>query len=154
MGCQKWLHLCPPTFLLIFEGLGWKFLNFNDKFPIMLHYFSAVNFVNFYVFTKLNKVGWNYGELKRHFHSVPCFHKSAKKKLYSDALWWLFRYVYLLNVLIFCTINTDQDHVCVQVNLCQKLLFLLQLTYNMTTDCSLNYQFSKWKFQAQNMLCI
>ena len=36
----------------------------------------------------------------------------------------------------------------VQVNLCQKLLFLHQLTHNMTTDCSLNHQ-----NQAQNMLC-
>ena len=38
-----------------------------------------------------------------------------------------------------------------QVNLCQKLLFLHQLTHNMTTDCSLNYMFNTWKFQAQNM---
>ena len=29
-----------------------------------------------------------------------------------------------------------------QVNLCQKLLFLHQLTHNMTTDCSLNYKFN------------
>ena len=45
---------------------------------------------------------------------------------------------------------------CVQVNLSQKLLFLHQLTHNMTTDCSLNYKFKTWKFQAQtceNMLC-
>ena len=45
----------------------------------------------------------------------------------------------------------------VQVNLSQKLLFLHQLTHNMTTDCSLNYKFNTWKFQAQNlgrtMLC-
>ena len=39
----------------------------------------------------------------------------------------------------------------VQVNLCQKLLFLHQLTHNMTTDCSLNYKFNTWKFQTQNM---
>ena len=39
-----------------------------------------------------------------------------------------------------------------QVNLCQKLLFLHQLIHNMTTDCSLNYEFSTWKLQAQNML--
>ena len=37
----------------------------------------------------------------------------------------------------------------VQVNLCQKLSFLHQLTNNMTTDCSLNYKFNTWKFQAQ-----
>ena len=36
-----------------------------------------------------------------------------------------------------------------QVNLFQKLLFLHQLTHNMTTDCSLNYKFNTWKFQAQ-----
>ena len=30
----------------------------------------------------------------------------------------------------------------IQVNLCQKLLFLYQLTHNMTTDYSLNYKFS------------
>ena len=39
----------------------------------------------------------------------------------------------------------------VQVNLCQKHLFLDQLTHNMTKDCSLIYQFSTWKLQAQNM---
>ena len=37
----------------------------------------------------------------------------------------------------------------VQVNLCRKLLFLHQLTHNMTTDCSLNYKFNTSKFQAQ-----
>ena len=37
----------------------------------------------------------------------------------------------------------------VQVNLCQKLLFLHHLIHNMTTDCSLNYKFNTWKFQAQ-----
>ena len=36
-----------------------------------------------------------------------------------------------------------------QVNLFQKLLFLHQLTHNMMTDCSLNYKFNAWKFQAQ-----
>ena len=41
----------------------------------------------------------------------------------------------------------------VQVNNCQKLLLLHQITHNMTTDCQLNHQFSTWKFQVQNMLC-
>ena len=40
-----------------------------------------------------------------------------------------------------------------QVSFCQKHLTLHQLTHNMTTDCSLNYDFSTWKFQAQNILC-
>ena len=41
----------------------------------------------------------------------------------------------------------------IQVNLFQKHLILHQLTHNMTKDCSLIYQFSTWKLQAQNMLC-
>ena len=43
----------------------------------------------------------------------------------------------------------------VQGNLCQKHLFSHQLTHNMTKNCSLIYQSSKyiWKLQAQNMLC-
>ena len=36
-----------------------------------------------------------------------------------------------------------------QLNLCEKLLFLHPLTHKMTTDCSLNYKFNTWKFQAQ-----
>ena len=37
----------------------------------------------------------------------------------------------------------------VQLNFCQKYLFLHQLTY----DCSLNYEFSTRKLQIQYMLC-
>ena len=37
----------------------------------------------------------------------------------------------------FCAL-TDMDIDRIQVNLCQKHLFLHQLTHNMTTDCSLN----------------
>ena len=39
-----------------------------------------------------------------------------------------------------------------QVNICQKHLFLHQLTHNMTADCSLNYEFNTLKFHGQNML--
>ena len=39
----------------------------------------------------------------------------------------------------------------IQVNLCQKLLFLHQLTHNVKTDCLLNYKFNTLKSQAQNM---
>ena len=39
-----------------------------------------------------------------------------------------------------------------QVILYQKHTFLHQLNQNITVDCSLNYEFSTWKFQAQNML--
>ena len=41
-----------------------------------------------------------------------------------------------------------KDLSLLQVNLCQKLLFLHQLTNSMTTDCSLNYKFNTWKFKA------
>ena len=39
----------------------------------------------------------------------------------------------------------------IKVNLCQKHSFLHQLTHNMTTDCSLNYEFSTRKLQVQYM---
>ena len=40
----------------------------------------------------------------------------------------------------------------VQVNLCQKLLFLHQLTHNMTTDCALFMKIVSSEY-LQNMLC-
>ena len=52
------------------------------------------------------------------------------------------RYVLIILVDIFM----------IQVNLFQEHLFLYQLTHNMTTDFSLNYEFSTWKLQAQYML--
>ena len=46
-------------------------------------------------------------------------------------------------------LKIDHSFLVVQVNLCQKLLFLHQLTHNMTTDCSLNYKVKP----GENMLC-
>ena len=41
-----------------------------------------------------------------------------------------------------------------QVNLCQKLLFLHQLTHNMTTHCSSNYKlWTEIVFDIQNNFC-
>ena len=34
-------------------------------------------------------------------------------------------------------------------SLSEALIFASTLTHNMTTDCSLNYKFNTWKFQAQ-----
>ena len=45
----------------------------------------------------------------------------------------------------------NYDKMILQVNLFQKHSFLNQLTHNMTTDCSLNYEFSIRKLQVQNM---
>ena len=42
--------------------------------------------------------------------------------------------------------------ILIQVSLFQKHLFLYHLTHSMTKYFSLNYEFSTWKFQAQNML--
>ena len=44
---------------------------------------------------------------------------------------------------------SDETSKFVQVNLCQRLLFLHQLTHNTTTDCSLNYKFNTRKLQAE-----
>ena len=44
-----------------------------------------------------------------------------------------------------------QQKMFLQVNLCQKHSFLNQLTHNMTTDCSLIYNFSARKIQVKNM---
>ena len=44
------------------------------------------------------------------------------------------------------------DGLYVQVNLCQKLLFLHQLTHNMMTDCSLFMKIVSSEY-LQNMLC-
>ena len=50
-------------------------------------------------------------------------------------------------------LSKNMKSISVQVNLCQKHLFLDQITHNMTKDCSLIYQFSTCKLQAQNMVC-
>ena len=55
-----------------------------------------------------------------------------------------------LKDLIFLITSSNSTSAALQVNLCQKNLFLHQLTHNMTKDCSLIYQFSTWKLQAQN----
>jgi hypothetical protein len=50
------------------------------------------------------------------------------------------------------TVSCNTNRTAVQVNFFQKRLFLYQLTHNMTKDCSLNYEFSTWKFQAKNKM--
>ena len=49
-------------------------------------------------------------------------------------------------------INTLSMQSLLQVNLCRKLLFLHQLTHNMTTDCSLFMKIVSSEY-LQNMLC-
>ena len=74
----------------------------------------------------------------------------------SQVQWWWCSerskvYFRLLGKMIEPFFSKNKKSV-VQVNLCQKHLFLHQLTHNLMTDCSLNYEFSTWKLQAQNML--
>ena len=45
-----------------------------------------------------------------------------------------------------------KSRIIVQVNLCQKFLFLHQLTHNMTTDCSLFMKIVSSDY-LQNILC-
>ena len=45
-------------------------------------------------------------------------------------------------------------YVQVQVNLCQKLLFLHQLTHNMTADCSMNYHVLNLQFNKKSVIIL
>ena len=81
------------------------------------------------------------------------FWKAAKKR---STLWWKSKdcsHLFMINLSEPIILIPDCKKSFLQVNLCQKLLFLHQLTHNMTTDYSLNYEFSTWKMQSQNMLC-
>ena len=75
------------------------------------------------------------------------------------------RYSWALFLLIFCLIILwsfleirnekaaySQQINWLQVNICQKLLFLYQLTHNMMTDCSLFIKIVTSEY-LQNMLC-
>ena len=84
------------------------------------------------------------------------FNWQTEKKTILDQweIWFLFRLLKPRKIWKF----GEKDFVwwfdpmgSLQVNLFQKHLLLHQLTHNMTKDCSLNYKFSTWKLQAQNM---
>ena len=66
----------------------------------------------------------------------------------QNQLWTVLLLQVIMSNLQICTCACKLVLV-LQVNLCQKLLFLHQLTQNMTTDCSLNYKFNAWKFRVQ-----
>ena len=60
---------------------------------------------------------------------------------------------------LFVIESVQYSQILIQVNLCQKLLFLHQLTHNLTTDE--NYKLRTWRehvvaeivFDIQNNLC-
>ena len=64
-------------------------------------------------------------------------------------VWWKIKSKFFWSA--FSSHQLGMKIVQIQVNLCQNLVFLHQLTNNMTTNFSLNYKFNTWKFQAQNM---
>ena len=64
--------------------------------------------------------------------------------------YWLSHKSLILSAQSIIEIDTTRKNL-VQVNLFQKLLFLHQLTHNMTKNCSSNYKFSTLKLQAENM---
>ena len=64
-------------------------------------------------------------------------------------VWWKIKSKFFWSA--FSSHQLGMKTVQIQVNLCQNLVFLHQLTNNMTTNFSLNYKFNTWKFQAQNM---
>ena len=69
----------------------------------------------------------NLGEMKAVTNSTP----SNLQPCYGNRIFG--------NIYHLAFDNTESE---VQVNFCQKLLFLHQLTHNMTTDYSLNYKFN------------
>ena len=89
--------------------------------------------------------------------------KIPRTKIYSGFSSLLILYLLCKTLYVIFSIRQFKTIVCLlirypcfilnllQVNHCQKLLFLHQLTHNMTTDWPLNYEFSTWKLQAQNM---
>ena len=79
-------------------------------------------------------------------HSVTSMHEAAAAWLISkfmmDAFFAKQQSLTLINVILGPSIVGKNMEFPLQVNLCQKFLFLHQLTHNMMTDCSLNYEFS------------
>ena len=63
--------------------------------------------------------------------------------------WWILKYDFPLIIKVLSNFISNKRQI--QINLCQKNLFLDQLTHNMTKYCLLIYQFSTWKLQAQNL---
>ena len=90
---------------------------------------------------------------KLSFHAEYIGYLTFLQKVKREALklGYLRCSVHLFNGKVLLTLLQKANNI--QVNLCQKHLFLHQLTHNTMTDCSLNYEFSTWNLQGQNMLC-
>ena len=60
---------------------------------------------------------------------------------------------YLLHMYLSNLNGNSTWRYILQVNLCQNLLFLHQLTHNMTKRLFIDLPVLTWKLQTQNMLC-
>ena len=85
--------------------------------------------------------------LSRKLHGVQC--NGVKYFLLEEhSKFWVISISITRNFFSFPKMSVSMS---VQVNLFQKHSFLHQLTHDTTTDCSLNYEFSTWKIQVQNV---
>ena len=80
--------------------------------------------------------------------------KSKKSKFFCST--WVDSFLKRNFKLLECEFCTKQPWQCLYmpVNLCLKLLFLHQLTHNMTTDCSLNYENCKLRTCSEHVVVI
>ena len=126
----------------LFAKIKWNFSNFLYKIPVYCQNRPMEHICN------RKQLFWIF--------SISFFHKLylhsrliEQRRGDLEMSWFAFR-----NLQLKKSNKVNRSYwITVQVNLFQKHLFLHQLTLNLTTDCSLNYEFSTCKFQAQNMLC-
>ena len=127
---QKYSRLVPyPS---ASSKIFWPCINFFD----LVHYF--LNTCNFFwpwskvIFYLINLHIWAWSNI---FEHIQIYWTLSKKFERKQKYFWTSRWIMHIRCLL-------------QVNLCQKHLFLAQLTHYMTKDCSMIYQFSTWKLQA------
>ena len=118
-------------------------LKCSEKATKLLAHIRGPNFYALYLnFLKMKS---NLQGMKKENHfQENRFWRIAKKR---STLWWRckdYSHLFMINLSDQILIP-DCKKGFLQVNLCQKLLFLYQLTHNKATDYSLNYEFSTWK---------
>ena len=110
----------------------WLCINFSDLVHYLLNtcnFFRPWSKVIFYLIN-LHILAWS-----NIFEHIQKYWTLSKNFECKQKYFWTSRWIRHIRCLL-------------QVNLCQKHLFLVLLTHNMTKDCSMIYQFSTWKLQA------
>ena len=105
-----------------------------------MHLTCRLNF-NFLYYTKI-------------VNTLACLFRNFTKSGYAISANVIFFIFFISFFLLRVGKNPSTTH-ALQVNLCQKLLFLHQLTHNTTVDCSLNYKFNTFwlLISGDNVLC-